>query len=181
MAKTSQLPLTNGPVQFGEHRANYDTLTAAVNAAYRPRGNWVAGSYDKNETVILNSVEYASQVDSNTATPGTDATKWLKIGGAGVATPLRILTANGTIAAADEVIVLDGQSNAVDATLPLAANYIKPFWIKRRDNSGTVTTNVVRVVAASGDTIDGAANKGFSMQREAYQFARVGPNEWGVF
>jgi hypothetical protein len=59
-------------------------LTALSGTYASPQGAWSSGTYGINTVVTYSGSTYRSKVNGNTATPGTDATKWESWGGGAV-------------------------------------------------------------------------------------------------
>lgn len=79
------------------------------------------------------------------------------------------LTSSGTVAY--DVVTANASAGAVSCTLPPAADwYDRTIRIKKMDGSG----NLVKVLAQSGETIDGTATVGISVQYTCLQLMSTG-------
>jgi len=90
-------------------------------------------------------------------------------------TSISTVTASKTLTAADSVIVADASDGVITLTMPTAIGIAgRYYYIKKKDSSA----NVVTIVAAGDQEIDGANSMNLTDQYEAVTLISDGAGWW---
>lgn len=93
-----------------------------------------------------------------------------------IATAIATKTTNYSVTSVDSVLLCDATSGALTVTLPSAAGIAgRQYTIKRLNGGANAVT-----VAASGETIDGAATRSLLLQYESVAVVSDGANWWVI-
>ncbi|MCD6531942.1 DUF2341 domain-containing protein [bacterium] len=144
---------------------NQDTVDQP--AALRISGLGAVGSLKVNTGAVINaSSDTITTVIKGNSEPnllfvdskndrvgiGTDAPSSMLFVNGSFAMKVKSISADYTLADSDNVVLVDAEGGYVDLTLPPAANCPGRIYTIRRTDT---TTNVVRILPASGDSIEG--------------------------
>lgn len=95
---------------------------------------------------------------------------WSKLSSESV---VRVVTATGSVYAADDLVIANAASGAITLTLPSAATITgKEYVFKKTDSS----SNQITIVGAGSETIDGSANRKLSARYESVRLVSDGSN-----
>lgn len=96
-------------------------------------------------------------------------------GGVNAPLTIRTVTANTTVTATDQIILVDATAGAVTVTLDAATAFgKKEIFIKKIDSSANAAT----ITAAGTDTIDGAASISLATQYASADLVSDGTSKW---